>query len=309
MRKDANMSMMTLEGPGSDHSGQASADGKPHRVTAPSQADPPAAEQGLLADLLRPPNDMRHGDQLYDRIRAKLFAEFPPTSYTIAEELNLLASLMVDLVSANKMIDHVNVPVLLRPEDQTFWQSDGPKRHNQALTERALAAFNEPTAPRLSDGEVKHFGGLIRHELTCPSRLLDGLAPLSEAEAAELTALPETEWPRGSGLRVLHRLLTTPRLDDILAGTVQPLKPEKVRIRRYLLKLLEHCKRSRRLGDLEVIEQRLRKAYDDVFSKLAHNPEQLIKLHEYRRKLSREFGYRLRKVRRLCRGSEGRKAS
>jgi len=257
-----------------------------------------AIKHGLFARQFAPPGDMRKHDRLFNSIRAELYDEFQPETFIECSTVDRMAHEYVNLARVHQMIEMIQRPTPLQPDDAEKWKKVQDVKKDMRLLMRVIAQAENRDNFTCSRKDATRCAQIIRG---LGEQVMQDLAEVqqhSDAAAEEIdrdgpheseTLDPdEDEYEAKRGFWIKINEDGHPWYDDVLdvAATLRGSKPTSRDFRLSLAELLAH--RLKHLQNYVKFHRSvLRKAdmlCDATILSLTNSPEKLMLLQEYQRK-------------------------
>jgi hypothetical protein len=246
---------------------------------------------GLYAQKVQPPADAREHDEIYEYFHQRLVEEFTPEDFTAEAAVAELATLYVQAVRVNQLIEAAQKPEL-NDRDARKWQQLKQLRSELALVDDAIERcqtsepfyYAQDHAEQLAAG-VSSVAEHIFHELAV-AESEEGLSSeeMDDQEIQELRQLEEL----GRLLRpARRRMQDRSQLTQLFLGDRPSKRGELKKIR----VLLEHRRQELqdKIDDRQDIEEKARVGIEQKTAELAHDSDELHRLLDLKERVDRSI--------------------
>jgi hypothetical protein len=264
-------------------------------------------KHGLFARQCQPPDDFRRLRPAYRRIRAELIAQYRPTSFTEAAEIDALASDMLRAARARGVIEAAMCPPALPSRIDASWRRVPAVEANLKAARHALTALEHGELPLLPQAAAERLGkslaGLVsvvaadvaaadaEDQGDAPSPAPAGMSPAAAARVAGREAFDAEE------LRGLRALIATlgqavkkyqdaGHLTEWLTGHRTVTMPTRNRLIAVLRHKITNTT-SWLVGQQEEARPQVERATANKLAALSQDPGRLLLLETYLGRIER----------------------
>lgn len=276
-----------------------------------------ALKHGLTAKFLKPQNDTRDQDQLYEQVHQELMNEYEPHGFTAQSTVSNLAHDYVQMIRCRQMIETLQQPSPLTGKDRASWEQLQATKQEQQSIASALALltagedieFPAEEAIRLAESVTQFVLGLeadgrkLDMDLLVPYSIDIAKKPSAGDNKADHTDehefIPEQEletlleqWVYLKP--VCRRLSDLDHLTAVFSGHAVPSPVVRPRLAKALQWIKRHL-------DLSIFGQRhLQRQADELrdqkLIQLANEPEQVMRLERYLRDIERSIERKMKQL-------------
>lgn len=271
-----------------------------------------ALKQGVLAKHFAPPSDMRGHDRLFNCIRDELIKEFRPKTFIQFAQIGSMAQDYVNLARARKMMEILQRPTPLQPDDAEKWEKVQDAKKDIRLLKRVIAQANSLDNFACSQKDaarcaqiVRGLGEHVMQDLAEAQQEMDEAAEEIGKDGPDESDTLDPEDDEQQAERVLWIKMNEdgrPWYEDMIdvAAILRGNKPTARDFRTNLAEILAYpVKRLQQIVKFHSsVLRKADKLCDATLLALAEFPQKLIVLERYERQIEQTIERKERALRR-----------